>query len=97
MQNIYVDISSAIFIFSIVLDQIFRRGDGKWLQGRMHDSNVILRKSDPEEEMNYSTDHVLHKTKSVTVIYIWISAVYVMTYKSFLSVLRKFSMMFTHA
>ena len=97
MQNIYVDISSAIFIFSVVLDQTFRRGDGKWLQGRMHDSKCDPEESDPEEEMNYSTDHVLHKTKSVTVIYIWISAVYVMTYKSFLSVLRKFSMMFTHA
>ena len=66
-------------------------------RGECMTPNVILRKSDPEEEMNYSTDHVLHKTKSVTVIYIWISAVYVMTYKSFLSVLRKFSMMFTHA
>ena len=32
--------------------------------------NVILRESDPEEEMYYSTDYVLHKTKSVTVIYI---------------------------
>ena len=41
--------------------------------------NVILRESDPEEEMDCSTDYVLHKTKSVTVIYIWISAVYVMT------------------
>ena len=41
--------------------------------------NVILRKSDPEEEMNYSTDHVLHKTEGVTVMYIWISAVFVMT------------------
>ena len=120
MQNIYVEISFTILIFLIVLDQTFRRGDGKCLQGIMHDS-----KCDPEEEMNYSTDHVLHKTKSVTIIYIWISAVYVMTllchvhmdkyhiitllettdhqnsnmvtYKSFLSVLRKFSMMFTHA
>ena len=75
MQNIYVEISFAILIFLIVLDQTLRGGDGKWLQGRMHDS-----KCDPEEkvilhkeEMNYSTDHVLHKTKSVTVIYIWIS------------------------
>ena len=36
-------------------------------------------KCDPEEEMYYSTDYVLHKTKRVTIIYIWISAVYVMT------------------
>ena len=36
-------------------------------------------KSDPEEEMYYSTDYVLHKTKSVTIIYIRISAVYVIT------------------
>ena len=64
MQNIYVEISFAILIFLIVLDQTFRGGDGKWLQGIMHDS-----KCDPEEEMNYSTDHVLYKTKSVTVIY----------------------------
>ena len=70
MQNIYVEISFAILIFLIVLDQTFRGGDGKWLQKRMHDS-----KSDPDEEMYYSTDYVLHKTKSVTVIYIWISAV----------------------
>ena len=27
--------------------------------------NVILSESDPEEEMCYSTDYVLHKTKSV--------------------------------
>ena len=40
---IYVEISFAILIFLIVLDQTFRGGDGKWLQGRMHDS-----KCDPE-------------------------------------------------
>ena len=79
MQNIYVEISFVILIFLIVLDQTFRGGDGKWLQGRMHDSKCDPRESDPEEEMYYSTDYMLHKTKSVTVIYIWISAVYVMT------------------
>ena len=74
MQNIYVEILFALLIFLIVLDQTFGGRVGKWLQGRMHDS-----KCDPEEEMNYSTDHVMHITKSVTAIYIWISAVYLMT------------------
>ena len=46
MQNIYVEISFAILIFLIVLDQTLRAGDGKWLQGRMHDS-----KCDPEEKV----------------------------------------------
>ena len=46
MQNIYVEISFAILIFLIVLDQTLRGGDGKWLQGRMHDS-----KCDPEEKV----------------------------------------------
>ena len=46
MQNIYVEISFAILIFLIVLDQTLREGDGKWLQGRMHDS-----KCDPEEKV----------------------------------------------
>ena len=46
MQNIYVQISFAILIFLIVLDQTFRGGDGKWLQGIMHDS-----KCDPEEKV----------------------------------------------
>ena len=76
MQNIYVEISFAIPIFLIVLEQTFRGGDGKWLQGIMHDS-----KCHPEAKviLYYSTDHELHKTKSVTIIYIWISAAYVMT------------------
>ena len=36
----------------------------------MHDSKCDPEGSDPEEEMYYSTDYVLHKTKSVIVIYI---------------------------
>ena len=46
MQNIYEEISFAILIFKIVLDQTLRGGDGKWLQGRMHDF-----KCDPEEKV----------------------------------------------
>ena len=79
MQNIYVEIVFAILIFLIVLDQTLGEGMASGFRVECMTPNVILRKSDPEEEMNYSTDHVLHKTKSVTVIYIWISAVYLMT------------------
>ena len=71
---LYVEISFAILIFLIVLDQTFRGGDGKWLQGRMHDS-----KCDPEGKVILKKRCTTPPTKHVTVIYIWISAVYVMT------------------
>ena len=64
MQNLYVEISFVILIFQLFWTTLLGEEVASGLKG---------------ECMYYSTDYVLHKTKGVTVIYIWISAVYVIT------------------
>ena len=86
--SIYMWKSLLLSLFVLIVwTKLFGEGVASGFRGECMTPNVILRESDPEEEMYYSTDYVLHKTKchcnlhmdqcclcnDLTVMYIWIS------------------------